>query len=180
MQNRELWLILVVIIAVQTTGFFVIAKRLPGTNVDTTNATLARLLAEVEALKSRESRNITTTGGLEINISKQDIERAVSDAVQAVMEKQPLNGKASHSSDYYQEEPVLSVDAEQTRMTSEREAYTVMDNAVTAGHWTQQDTDALLPHLGNLSQAQRNKLIKEFLEAVNNNSIQLDAPPPPF
>ena len=177
MQKRELYLILLVVIAVQIAGFVVVIQRLPEDNLKTTNEMLAQLMVEVKDLKNKQQRNITTTRGVEINVSKQDIAAAIADAVQ--------NGLATQSSvaksyNYSAEEPVLSLQGEQTRMASGHEAHGVMDDAIIIGRWTQQDTDALLPYLANLSQEQRNELINKFTEALSNNSIQLNSPPPPL
>lgn len=126
---------------------------------------------------------INTPEGVSINVTKHEVEQAVAQAVRDMLPGM-LTGKLdvpspiNRPADYV--ETPLTPQQEQNRFESQQAVNQVVDNAILMGHWTKQDTQSLLPHMGNLSTAQRNELIKKFTDAISHNRMQLDAPPPPL
>lgn len=145
-------------------------------------ARLAGMQQDLDTLVSQQTY-ITTPNGVTVNISKNDIEQAVAMAVKealpgALVDKSNKSAQVSHQEPYI--EAPLSALQEQARFESQQAINQVIDNAILMGHWTKQDTQDLLPHLGNLSTSQRSALIKKFTDAISNNQMQLDVPPPPL
>jgi hypothetical protein len=54
----------------------------------------------------------------------------------------------------------------------------IIRQALSNGVWTSQDTQALLPHIGQVSDQQRLALVEQFYAAINRQELELDDFPP--
>jgi hypothetical protein len=54
----------------------------------------------------------------------------------------------------------------------------IIRQATAAGVWSREDTEALLPHIGQVSAEQRLALVEQFYAAINRQELELDDFPP--
>jgi hypothetical protein len=55
---------------------------------------------------------------------------------------------------------------------------TIIRQATAAGVWSREDTEALLPHIGQVSADQRLALVEQFYTAINRQELELEDFPP--
>ncbi|MBI3187543.1 MAG: hypothetical protein HYZ31_06755 [Gammaproteobacteria bacterium] len=182
LKNNITVLILLLIIGLQLMILNQFSSHTSQQDLSKLEARFAGMQQDLNTLVSQQTY-ITTPSGVTVNISKNDIEQAVALAVKealpgALVDNRNKSAQVSHQQSYI--EAPLSALQEQTRFESQQAINQVIDKAVLMGRWTKQDTQDLLPHLGNLSTSQRSELIKRFTDAISNNQMQLDVPPPPL
>ena len=110
------------------------------------------------------------------------LQALIRDAVKSELELVVVSGQNNNS------RAVVSKDEHQTKQVTlydqiEQEAAlsrssSLIDQAISAGRWTEQHTQELLPQLSSLSENQRIKLLEKFHGAVNRQEIELEDVPP--
>lgn len=84
-------------------------------------------------------------------------------------------GKNVHAS---QTNIVLSDSERQEQQTAAAISEAVVQQATSAGVWTRADTEALLPHLGKMSDQQRLALVDQLYGAINRQEMDIQDLPP--
>jgi hypothetical protein len=77
-----------------------------------------------------------------------------------------------------QAEAALSETELEAQRTSAMISSSIVQQAASAGVWTQADTDALMPHLGGISPQQRLALIDQLYGAINRQEMEIEDFPP--
>lgn len=77
-----------------------------------------------------------------------------------------------------QPDKVLSADELMTQETAAMVSTSIIQQATSAGVWTQADTNALLPHLGSISGQQRLALMDQLFGAINRQEMDIQDFPP--
>lgn len=177
MHNNLTNILLVIILIVQLLGFSLILNRSSDSGPALADA-ISEIERDVSQLKLKRLENKDADNVVVAGVSKREIAQLIEEA----LSNWSASGQyqADSQAAYQYAEQALTVEQEQARLESEQQANTVMDSAILSGRWTDHDTEALLPHLGNLSAEQREALIAKFMQAISQNELQLTAPPPPL
>lgn len=73
---------------------------------------------------------------------------------------------------------VLSDREREQQETADAISVAVVQQATSAGVWTRADTEALLPHLGRMSEQQRLALVDQLYGAINRQEMDIQDFPP--
>lgn len=91
-----------------------------------------------------------------------------------------LTASTSAAKDDFTSQPgiVLSESELQEQETAAMVSATIVQQATSAGVWSETDTKALLPHLGKLSEQQRLILMDQLYSAINRQEMDIQDFPP--
>ncbi|MFZ5842023.1 MAG: hypothetical protein ACOY3E_03905 [Pseudomonadota bacterium] len=107
----------------------------------------------------------------------QPLQQLLREIIRAELQQRPSDNAAAGA-------PVVAnaramtaaAEREQAQQFASSEA--VLSNALASGRWTVRDTEALIPHLSQLSTRQRVQLLERFHAAVNRQELELEDIPP--
>jgi hypothetical protein len=168
MNTRQFLLLLCVIIVTQALGFALLLHRLPSA------APHGSPLPQY-APPERFSANQPDTGGA-IPISP-----AQSAALQMQIEnmlRRALADVLANQSGQSTAQPQTDSPPSSEQQEAADQAMSVINSAISAGVWTPEDNQALMPYAGRLTHAQRVEIINRFAQALQNKQLTLQGPPP--
>lgn len=77
-----------------------------------------------------------------------------------------------------QQDDMLSESERQEQETAAAISISIVQQATSAGVWRRTDTEALLPHLGKLSEEHRLALTKQLFSSINRQELEMEDFPP--
>lgn len=77
-----------------------------------------------------------------------------------------------------QQDKILSENERQEQETAAAISVSIVQQATSAGVWRRTDTEALLPHLGKLSEEHRLALTKQLFSSINRQELAMEDFPP--
>jgi hypothetical protein len=90
----------------------------------------------------------------------------------------PVSAATNGDNTAFQAEAGLSESERQAQETADMVSASIVQQAASAGVWTQADTDALMPHLGRISEQQRLALMDQLYGAINRQEMEIQDFPP--
>lgn len=184
MSQGQFKLLLLSLVITQLVGFsalgFILSNPSSGPND-------ARILADAINAQLRELAavrdNAQMTGG-RIAASVPDAE-AVRAVVRSALEQELGAWVASHPAaggvaQGQARTPLAEAPPNESQELAMDESREVMRAAISAGRWTLADTERVAGQTAHLTQAQRIELLEAFHDALNQNALVLEGPPPPL
>ena len=117
---------------------------------------------------------ITTTA---TSASPQPLQQLLREVIRAELHQRPSD-KPTVGAPVHAGMPAMTAAAEREQAQQFANSETVLSNALASGRWTLRDTEALIPHLSQLSTRQRVQLLERFHAAVNRQELELEDIPP--
>jgi hypothetical protein len=174
MTARQFYVLLSVLVISQVIGFGLLLKRLPPVTAPDRDA--APIVASDRQSQDGKAVNPVPDGQnmgsaiseLQSSAMRNAVENVLREALENVLH-QPAQAASSSAV-----EPAPTTDQQATA----EQAMGVIDTAISAGVWTQQDNVNLMPYAVKLTHAQRIELIDRFVRAMQSGQIILKGPPP--
>lgn len=180
MTENRFYILLFVLVVIQISGLHFISNKIPNNEIEHIATSLKQMKLDIQDLRKEQKYSAFQYDGTQTSYPQASIERSIEEALANVIKKQKPDTQQTNShTDDHSSVPTPVID-QNIQIASAQQVQTVMNNAALTGYWTEQDTESLLPHLGNLSQQQRNNLISQFMDAVENKGMHLNSPPPPL
>jgi hypothetical protein len=174
MNARQFYILMATVIITQALGFGLLYSRLPS-NSDDIEQLRDVLRNEVGELHDLRSMLNQQQGLTAISLPEPAALRgAITAALQQALANLPTG--TAQMPNTAQAEP--SYEQLQAQAEAWDHASIVIDTAIGAGVWTEQDNLALQQHAGQLPQTKRTELIQKFGQALQEKRIKLTGPPP--
>lgn len=110
-----------------------------------------------------------------------EIIRRVLEQELAVFVHKNLDGRATNSSSSVPPAGFPAVEENSAaNIQSLSKSTSVIQGSIAKGEWSYDDIAAIAPHVANLTQEQRNELLKDMVEAINQQRLEIKAPLPPL
>ncbi|HEX5054950.1 MAG TPA: hypothetical protein VFX02_00485 [Gammaproteobacteria bacterium] len=93
--------------------------------------------------------------------------------------REELAGEAQHNGEAAAAQPQQTVDPAQNQ-DAYRKSLAIVDNALAAGKWRQDDNLDIMQLSPNLTSVQRIELLDKLAYAINGGALELEATPPPL
>lgn len=117
---------------------------------------------------------VTTTAS---STSQQPLQQLLREVIRAELQ-QRSSGKTAAVAPATPDAPAMTAAAKREQELQFANSEAVLGNALASGRWTIRDTEALIPHLSQLSTRQRVQLLERFHAAVNRQELELEDIPP--
>ncbi|MGH8371125.1 MAG: hypothetical protein ACRETO_00145 [Gammaproteobacteria bacterium] len=169
MTARQFYVLLSVLVISQVLGFGLLLNRLPPTTApdrDVAPTAASDRQAVTPVFDGRDMGNAISE--LQSSAMRNAVENVLRDALVNVLH-QPVQAASS---------PAAESAPTTDQQAAAEQAMGVIDTAISAGVWTQQDNVNLMPYAVKLTHAQKVELIDRFVRAMQNGQIILKGPPP--
>lgn len=107
-----------------------------------------------------------------------ELKTALREIIRDELAALPASTGAAKDDANFQTDVRLSESELQEQETASTVAATIIQQATSAGIWTRADTEALMPHIGRISEQQRLALIEQLYGAINRQEMDIQDFPP--
>lgn len=173
MTTRQFYVLLFVLVMSQVVGFGLLLHRLPPPG----NKGTQPMAAVEQQSQDFPSAKPASTGQDMSRIVNQLQSAAMRNTIEGVLRDALANVLRQQGQSTPPQQAVEQTPTSEQQATAEQ-AMAVIDNAISAGVWTQEDNTNLIPYAVKLTHEQRVELINHFVQAVQNKQIILKGPPP--
>ncbi|HEX4911214.1 MAG TPA: hypothetical protein VFV64_10690 [Permianibacter sp.] len=130
-----------------------------------------QLQQQLDFFAATLARSPTVTASSTITSAAYPLPQQLRELIRAELKQRPVENSSTAK-------PAVTAAAKREQELQFANSDAVLSGALASGRWTLHDTEALIPHLSQLSTAQRVQLLERFHAAVNRQELELEDIPP--